>query len=493
MQFLALATGVLTLALLLAIFTTNADSAVVARLAGSSPPSASSRSCSASRRRRSCASGGAHRSRRAASRRSRASSPSPSRRRRSPPACSSRQPAIVGARAIAIRNAEGARRRRVERPGRRLGGPRARPTQPALSSDASVVELEVPRRQHGRLDVAVRAVLRRRGAARCCETLGALTGLALDRVRLFQAEHEARLAARARERGEDELHRARRARAAHADDDDPRLRHDAAPPRRPARRRAARDRARRADPADRSAWRDSSSSSSTSRGSTPTRSRSRRSACDVRSQVEEIVDAAAADPESVEDVRRMRRDGRPQRARPRDRQSGHERLPLRHRRRDPRRADRPPPPDQVEDRGSGVRRVRPGPVRAVLAQRGLARRPSAPASASRSRARTRARTAATSCTRMPSRTAPASGSCLRSRMITPSTSPSSRCSGRRSSARGGGRLRLGRGSKLRRREPGACRLVGKTRTRSCDEGRRHAETARAALRQVQRAGVHTGR
>ena len=43
---------------------------------------------------------------------------------------------------------------------------------------------------------------------RILETVAAMTGIALDRVRLFEQEHSSRLA-RARERGDGELRRAR--------------------------------------------------------------------------------------------------------------------------------------------------------------------------------------------------------------------------------------------------------------------------------------------
>ena len=255
-----------------------------------------------------------------------------SRRRRSPSRVLEPAAAIVGARAIAIRNAEGKRRRRLERPGRRVGEPRARQRRRARR-DARARRPRGARRQPRRLDVAVRAVLRRRGARACSHARRADRPRARPRPPLpGRARGAAR--ARARERGEDELHRARRTRAAHADDDDPRLRDDAAPPRRPARRRAARDRCATRCSSRRSAWRGSSSSCSTSRGSTPRRSTSRRSASTCARRSRRSSRTTAADRGAVEidvpdDTVAVvdRNVARPHRDEPR-----HERLPLRRRR-----------------------------------------------------------------------------------------------------------------------------------------------------------------
>jgi signal transduction histidine kinase len=100
---------------------------------------------------------------------------------------------IVGARAIAIRNAEGKVVAAWNVPAGAWAALELGADAPLLWPDATLVDLEVP---GGSLIVWTSpyapffgdeelAVLR---------TLGALTGLALDRVRLFQAEHESRMA-----------------------------------------------------------------------------------------------------------------------------------------------------------------------------------------------------------------------------------------------------------------------------------------------------------
>jgi signal transduction histidine kinase len=100
---------------------------------------------------------------------------------------------IVGARAIAIRNAEGRVVAAWNVPAAAWAALELGGHAPPLWPDAELVDLEVP---GGSLIVWTSpyapffgdeelAVLR---------TLGALTGLALDRVRLFQAEHESRMA-----------------------------------------------------------------------------------------------------------------------------------------------------------------------------------------------------------------------------------------------------------------------------------------------------------
>ncbi len=101
--------------------------------------------------------------------------------------------AIVGARAIAIRNANGKVVAAWNIPGDAwtdldLGG-----DTPRLWSDAEIVDLEVP---GGSLVVWTSPYAPFFGDEELSllRTLGALTGLALDHVNLFQAEHEARLA-----------------------------------------------------------------------------------------------------------------------------------------------------------------------------------------------------------------------------------------------------------------------------------------------------------
>ena len=195
--------------------------------------------------------------------------------------------AIVGARALAIRNAEGRIVAAWNVPAETWESLErgSAPHSPARAGE--VVDLEVP---GGSLVVWTSPYAPFFGdeELRLLNTLGALTGLALDRVRLFQAEHEARLALSVRT-SEDELHRARRTRAGHADDDDPRLRLDAPPPCRPARRRPARRRFATRVPAD--------PAHGSTRRAAPRPSRLDADAIDiapervdVREQVEEIVE-----------------------------------------------------------------------------------------------------------------------------------------------------------------------------------------------------------
>jgi signal transduction histidine kinase len=101
--------------------------------------------------------------------------------------------AIVGARAIAIRNAEGKIVAAWNVPGdARAGHERGREV-PRLWPDAEIVDLEVP---GGSLVVWTSPYAPFFGDEELAllRTLGALTGLALDHVNLFQAEHQARIA-----------------------------------------------------------------------------------------------------------------------------------------------------------------------------------------------------------------------------------------------------------------------------------------------------------
>ena len=101
--------------------------------------------------------------------------------------------AIVGARALAIRNAEGRIVAAWNVPADTWESLErgSIPLPPARTGE--VVDLEVP---GGSLIVWTSPYAPFFGdeELRLLNTLGALTGLALDRVRLFQAEHEARLA-----------------------------------------------------------------------------------------------------------------------------------------------------------------------------------------------------------------------------------------------------------------------------------------------------------
>ena len=129
-----------------------------------SRPSASPRSSSASRRRSSCASAGAQpeqaRLQQAiASLLTFAESQEEVASRVLEPAA-----AIVGARAIAIRNAEGRVVAAWNVPARRVGRPRARPAAPAAVGRRGARRPRGARREPRRLDLPVRAVLRRRGA-----------------------------------------------------------------------------------------------------------------------------------------------------------------------------------------------------------------------------------------------------------------------------------------------------------------------------------------
>jgi signal transduction histidine kinase len=101
--------------------------------------------------------------------------------------------AIVGARAIAIRNADGRVVAAWNVPGDAWASLAPGTAAPKLWPDAEIVDLEVP---GGSLVVWTSPYAPFFGDEELAalRTLGALTGLALDRVRLFQAEHETRLA-----------------------------------------------------------------------------------------------------------------------------------------------------------------------------------------------------------------------------------------------------------------------------------------------------------
>ena len=101
--------------------------------------------------------------------------------------------AIVGARAIAIRNAEGKIVAAWNVPNDAWGSLEQGREAPRLWRDAEIVDLEVP---GGSLVVWTSPYAPFFGDEELAllRTLGALTGLALVHVNLFQAEHEARLA-----------------------------------------------------------------------------------------------------------------------------------------------------------------------------------------------------------------------------------------------------------------------------------------------------------
>ena len=101
--------------------------------------------------------------------------------------------AIVGARAIAIRNAEGRIVAAWNVPPDTWESLERGSTPPSGARSGEVVDVEVP---GGSMIVWTSPYAPFFGdeELRLIHTLGALTGLALDRVRLFQAEHDARLA-----------------------------------------------------------------------------------------------------------------------------------------------------------------------------------------------------------------------------------------------------------------------------------------------------------
>jgi signal transduction histidine kinase len=100
---------------------------------------------------------------------------------------------IVGARAIAIRNAEGRVVGAWNVPDEAWASADRGHAAPQLWDDAQVIDVEMP---GGSLVVWTTPWAPFFGDEELAllRTLGALTGLALDRVRLFQAEHEARIA-----------------------------------------------------------------------------------------------------------------------------------------------------------------------------------------------------------------------------------------------------------------------------------------------------------
>jgi signal transduction histidine kinase len=192
MQFLALASGALTVALLLAILTTNEDSgltlgsqmlatlSVAAFFLGFAPPQLLRigwRKPEQARLQQAIASLLTF-----------AESQEEVASRVLEPAA-----AIVGARAIAIRNAEGRVVAAWNVPPDAWTDLERDRAAPALWEDAEIVDLEVP---GGSLVVWTSPYAPFFGNEELAllRTLGALTGLALDRVRLFQAEHESRIA-----------------------------------------------------------------------------------------------------------------------------------------------------------------------------------------------------------------------------------------------------------------------------------------------------------
>jgi signal transduction histidine kinase len=193
MQFLAIATGLLTLALLLAVFTTKQYSglslgsnllamiSVVAFLLGFAPPQMLRILWRAPEQARV--------QQAIASLLTFASSQQEVASRVLEPAAN-----IVGARAIAIRNSEGgvvAAWNVPESEWPQLGTGAEAPT---LWKDATVVDIAVADGSSMVVWTSPYAPVFGDEELRLLKTLGALTGLAFDRVRLFQAEHEARIA-----------------------------------------------------------------------------------------------------------------------------------------------------------------------------------------------------------------------------------------------------------------------------------------------------------
>jgi signal transduction histidine kinase len=187
MQFLALATGLLTLALLLAVFTTKQYSglslgsnllaliSVVAFLLGFTPPLMLRilwRAPEQARVQQAIASLLTH-----------ATSEQEVASRVLEPAAN-----IVGARAIAIRNTEGGVVAAWNVPDSEWAN-----LERGLD-DATVVEVAVADGSSMVVWTSPYAPVFGDEELRLLRTLGALTGLALDRVRLFQAEHQARIA-----------------------------------------------------------------------------------------------------------------------------------------------------------------------------------------------------------------------------------------------------------------------------------------------------------
>ena len=193
MQFLALATGFLTLALLLAVFTTNQYSglslgssllaliSVVAFLLGFAPPPILRilwRAPEQARAQEAIASLLTH-----------ATSEQEVASRVLEPAAN-----IVGARAIAMRNSEGGVVAAWNVPDSEWRNLERGQATPALWDDANVVDLEMPDGSSIVVWTSPYAPVFGDEELRLLTTLGALTGLALDRVRLFEAEHQARIA-----------------------------------------------------------------------------------------------------------------------------------------------------------------------------------------------------------------------------------------------------------------------------------------------------------
>jgi K+-sensing histidine kinase KdpD len=193
MQFLALATGLLTLALLLAVFTTNQYSglslgsnllaliSVGAFLLGFAPPQMLRILWRAPEQ--------ASVQQAIASLLTFASSEQEVASRVLEPAAN-----IVGARAIAIRNSEGGVVAAWNVPDSEWAQLEQGLGAPALWDDATVVEIPVADGSSMVVWTSPYAPVFGDEELRLLTTLGALTGLALDRVRLYQAEHEARIA-----------------------------------------------------------------------------------------------------------------------------------------------------------------------------------------------------------------------------------------------------------------------------------------------------------
>ena len=193
MQFLALATGLLTLALLLAVFTTNQYSglslgsgilaliSVVAFLLGFAPPQVLRILWRAPEQARV--------QQAIASLLTFAQSQHEVASRVLEPAAN-----IVGARAIAIRDSEGGVVAAWNVPDSAWPSLERGGDAPALWHDAPVVDIDVADGSSMVVWTSPYAPVFGDEELRLLRTLGALTGLALDRVRLFQAEHEARIA-----------------------------------------------------------------------------------------------------------------------------------------------------------------------------------------------------------------------------------------------------------------------------------------------------------
>jgi signal transduction histidine kinase len=193
MQFLALATGLLTLALLLAVFTTNQYSglslgsgilaliSVAAFLLGFMPPQMLRILWRAPEQARV--------QQAIASLLTFAQSQHEVASRVLEPAAN-----IVGARAMAIRNDDGGIVAAWNVPDSALVSLERGDDAPALWNDATVVNIDVADGSSMIVWTSPYAPFFGDEELRLLRTLGALTGLALDRVRLFQAEHEARIA-----------------------------------------------------------------------------------------------------------------------------------------------------------------------------------------------------------------------------------------------------------------------------------------------------------